>query len=674
MSLLVLGKDDEKLLHCRLSLYDNQEDKLGLSSEGNLIQIKSLRPYNEQVSNAILRMKLALKKKLQGKKKIKKNATTNPIDQSLVLLLWDEKNQQIDENMSSYDALYKAKRLTVNGFSIPVTFNGPCMDKVLLAVPRVNCRAYAEISTLQAEPQEFIVEWYHCCKTGDKVVGNGFFYRPTPDLVGECINVKVWHPSLPLHFDSCSSNHKVLPALTDLPILNNKRVNRLDTFSKLKSSDKDISVLSFNILADAYARTPRAKHHAFPYCEKDAVAWAYRRGMIVEELDYAQADIIGLQEVSRHSAYSFLKSFAVAKGYTGVFKAKLGRIREGEMLLLKSDRFQLVKDYSKTYKDVLADLNLPKLYALWRHWFPRYEFDDLQHLSTIFQVLHVLDLKNDNKHLLIVNTHLFFHPLAAHTRLLQYHSLMEYVHHLRHSIIPEEDSVEDVVKSTNGTIYESIIDFAPEREYIIRGDSSADTVSKEGIPVILVGDLNATRGSLVAQYVNTHESPEASSWLREYNCQHTFAAPLNEAEGEEVMDDEELNKQEEIGDARNKTAIDKLKYPVSLMECSPEELQSIDMNDKLKNPMNDFIGDVYREHQSELLAEDQHLVWTNRVRGFCEQLDYIGASDSFQVKGLMACPQGTDDFDCPDYEGIPNETYPSDHISIGAVLSWRDSK
>ncbi|KAJ2850273.1 Glucose-repressible alcohol dehydrogenase transcriptional effector [Coemansia brasiliensis] len=91
------------------------------------------------------------------------------------------------------------------------------------------------------------------------------------------------------------------------------------------SLDKDVktdspevlTVLSYNVLCPKYA-TPQM----YSYCPSWALAWEYRRDIIISELSALQPDIVCLQEVEAIQFDEFFKDKLAELGYEGVFWTK----------------------------------------------------------------------------------------------------------------------------------------------------------------------------------------------------------------------------------------------------------------------------------------------------------------------------------------------------------------
>jgi len=117
---------------------------------------------------------------------------------------------------------------------------------------------------------------------------------------------------------------------------------------------QQFKVMNWNILADLYAT-----ESFFPYCEKWALSWSWRKHLILKELKSMAADIITLQEVQKDAYDDWFRPQLAEAGYEGVFQQKKrepmfhrGRYTaEGCATFYKTTRFKRVDkqvvDYDK---------------------------------------------------------------------------------------------------------------------------------------------------------------------------------------------------------------------------------------------------------------------------------------------------------------------------------------
>ncbi|EKX52965.1 hypothetical protein GUITHDRAFT_43640, partial [Guillardia theta CCMP2712] len=132
-------------------------------------------------------------------------------------------------------------------------------------------------------------------------------------------------------------------------------------------------VVSYNLLASSYADSPFAREKLFPYVPAAAMDADYRKQLQLLELFGYNADILCLQEVDQSAFQEFFEEQLDNAGYSCHFLNKAG---------------------SK--------------------------------LSTVAQVVALgpRDGAGEEGGLIIVNTHLFFHPEASHIRMLQVSAIL----------------------------------------------------------------------------------------------------------------------------------------------------------------------------------------------------------------------------------------------------------
>jgi len=130
-------------------------------------------------------------------------------------------------------------------------------------------------------------------------VGRSRTYTPSADDIGhalkfECVAVDSEKRS-PVGPPTSIMTSRVIPAPTPTPRrliqVNGDVLGHLDLDSQT-SSLGTFTVLSYNILADAYATSD-----AYSYCPTWALSWTYRRQNLLREIIGYHADIICLQEV-----------------------------------------------------------------------------------------------------------------------------------------------------------------------------------------------------------------------------------------------------------------------------------------------------------------------------------------------------------------------------------------
>jgi len=198
---------------------------------------------------------------------------------------------------------------------------------------------------------------------------------------------------------------------------------------------KHFKVMNWNILADLYAT-----ESFFPYCEKWALSWSWRKHLILKELKSMTADIITLQEVQKDAFEDWFRPELAKAGYDGVYQQKKrdpifhrgNYTAEGCATFYKTSRFQRVYKYVVDYDNLSAN----ELRCLPN---PQDAEKGLQRaskgniaLALVLEDLHIKTTNNDQArgqnggHLLcVVNTHILADPGFTDVKLWQAHLLVQ---------------------------------------------------------------------------------------------------------------------------------------------------------------------------------------------------------------------------------------------------------
>jgi len=226
---------------------------------------------------------------------------------------------------------------------------------------------------------------------------------------------------------------------TVIPTPKEARTRRMITNGGTCSAEwlsKQFKVMNWNVLADLYAT-----ESAYPYCEKWALSWTWRKHLILKELKSMAADIITLQEVQKDAYDDWFRPQLAEAGFEGIFQQKKrdpifhrGKYTaEGCATFYKSTRFKRldkqVIDYDKLSANevrcVITD--------------PQNVDKGLQRLSkgniALAVTLEDLHIKtthssqatgpNGGHVLCVVNTHILCDPGSADVKLWQAHLLLQ---------------------------------------------------------------------------------------------------------------------------------------------------------------------------------------------------------------------------------------------------------
>merc|ERR1712203_367084 len=97
--------------------------------------------------------------------------------------------------------------------------------------------------------------------------------------------------------EECPKNSKAVVTGTVIPQPKEARTRRMISYKGTFSAEwlnRQFKVLDWNVLAEIYATESQ-----YPYSEKWALSWHFRKHLILEEIKSIDADIICLQEVQK---------------------------------------------------------------------------------------------------------------------------------------------------------------------------------------------------------------------------------------------------------------------------------------------------------------------------------------------------------------------------------------
>ena len=274
-----------------------------------------------------------------------------------------------------------------------------------------------------------IVDWY---VGGEKVCSDSVMYTPTEEDIGRDVAV-LMRPVRPGHCgfeyeEAYRFEHRVeeRPINAIFPL-------RQEWISERKRSEDSLRVMTFNVLANekAFMDSREDNTGLYPYCDDNIIKRSRRTPLILHEILAYQADVICLQEVDMSSFETLFRPALKLFGYQGFYRQKMGT-REGIAMFWSLDTFEEaneddVQSYSiqglfpKSKDDILED---------WKSMYDVFDFlEQDEELKTVLtkklgHVVQIASLTRKNvssgpKKLVVSNTHLFFHSMGHHIRLLQ---------------------------------------------------------------------------------------------------------------------------------------------------------------------------------------------------------------------------------------------------------------
>ncbi|MCE5165649.1 Carbon catabolite repressor protein 4 1 [Datura stramonium] len=269
-------------------------------------------------------------------------------------------------------------------------------------------------------------------------VGRSKTYTPSADDVGHVLKfecaVNDAETKLPVGCASTVLTSRVIPAPfptprrfisvsgVDIPV-------HLDLGSR-SSSSGTFTVLSYNILSDAYAT-----NELYSYCPSWALSWTYRRQNLLREMVGYHADIVCLQEVQSDHFEEFFAPELDKHGYQALFKRKTAEVFSGNIntvdgcaTFFRRDRFTHVKKYEVEFNKAAQSLTealVPS--AQKKTALSRLVKDNIALIVVLEAKFNNQGVDNPGKRQLVcvANTHVNVHQELKDVKLWQVHTLLK---------------------------------------------------------------------------------------------------------------------------------------------------------------------------------------------------------------------------------------------------------
>ncbi|KAF5836569.1 phosphatase family [Dunaliella salina] len=265
-------------------------------------------------------------------------------------------------------------------------------------------------------------------------VGKGRTYTPSQEDVGYTLKFELY---------IVDRNHNVVPdpkgvvpislytsRVRPTPNPPQRALVRLVPPSAMQlHSERRFTVLSYNLLADLYAKADFAK-----YCPAWSLHWNYRKRNMLREMLAYKADILCLQEVQSDHFQEFWSPELQKAGYVPIYKKKTAEIYtdnkyaiDGCATFFRRDRFQLVKKYEVEFNK--AALSLAESFTT-----PTQKSQALNRLLkdnvALIAVLEAIEPGPPEAHgrrtlICVANTHIHANPELNDVKLWQVHTLLK---------------------------------------------------------------------------------------------------------------------------------------------------------------------------------------------------------------------------------------------------------
>ncbi|KAH8595518.1 Endonuclease/exonuclease/phosphatase [Bisporella sp. PMI_857] len=257
--------------------------------------------------------------------------------------------------------------------------------------------------------------------------------------------------------------------------------------SSLNAHDQ-FRIFSFNILCD------NATREQYNYTPAKALEWTYRREMILQQVEKADADIICLQEVDVDSYNEYFRPKLAIHGLKGAFWPKAraktmsekdAKVVDGCATFYKSDKYILLDKQLIDFQSIA--INRPDMKGQ-QDVFNRVMPRDQMAILTFFEE------RLTGSRLVVANGHLYWDPRYADVKLVQAAILMDQINQWakKYAKWPACTDKKAGMYKFADEVDDAAFEPAPSMEY----------TDPTQLPLLMCVDLNSTPESSVYQLLS----------------------------------------------------------------------------------------------------------------------------------------------------------------------------
>lgn len=252
-------------------------------------------------------------------------------------------------------------------------------------------------------------------------------------------------------------------------------------------NDNKFTALSYNTLCDKYATNQQ-----YGYAPSRALAWEFRRDLLLDEIRGHDADIVCLQEIDQRSYHEYFREQLAYNDYKGVYwpKGRAAGMAEEDAKLVDG-----CATFFKGSKYILLEKNMIHFgQTAVRRPDAKGQDDIYNRLWQKDNIAVVVFLENrlTGERLIVVNAHVYWDPAYKDVKLVQVAIMMEEVTQLAEKYVK-------IPPCTDKTAFRF-----SEPEDGKEGTStpaepgpSVEYTSASQIPILVCGDFNSCPGSAV---------------------------------------------------------------------------------------------------------------------------------------------------------------------------------
>jgi CCR4-NOT transcription complex subunit 6 len=254
------------------------------------------------------------------------------------------------------------------------------------------------------------------------------------------------------------------------------------------TSQDRFKVFAYNVLCDNYVNIQQ-----YPYTPLAALAWDYRKELILQEIQGEDPDFVCLQEVNTNSFEEFFSLKLAYADYKGIFWPKTrsktmsekdAKVADGSATFYKSSKYILLDKQVVDFANIAIHRpDMKNQHDIYNRVMPR---DDIA-------VVTFFENRLTGARIVIVNTHIFWNPAYPDVKLIQIAILMEYLSKLLNSKYVSWPASKDKKRYTTADEDEDLEALVESMEY----------TSSAQLPLVLCTDLNSTPDSSVYKLLST---------------------------------------------------------------------------------------------------------------------------------------------------------------------------
>lgn len=270
----------------------------------------------------------------------------------------------------------------------------------------------------------------------------------------------------------------------------------LDIADPSSSNPHDsFKVFTYNILCD------NATREQYNYTPSRALEWSFRRDVILQEIENADADIVCMQEVDVDSFHEFFSVKLAYRDYKGAFwpkaRAKTMSVQDAKLVdgcatFYKQSKYILLDKFLIDFQSIA--INRPDMKGQ-PDVFNRVMPKDQMAVLTFFEN------RITGSRLIVANGHLYWDPAFPDVKLVQTAILMDQVNKQaeKYARWPacKDKKIYKLSEEMDGAPPSPPPEPAPSQEYS----------SPTQLPLLLCVDLNSTAGSSVYELLSTGHVP-----------------------------------------------------------------------------------------------------------------------------------------------------------------------